>query len=75
MLRNAARLFLERLNLLVNSAPTGTSEAMEPTNRTALACGPKRSNAMSTALQINVALWGMLICSGMQIAGWLQTAF
>jgi hypothetical protein len=27
------------------------------------------------ALEINLALWGMFICSGMEIAGWLFAAF
>ena len=30
---------------------------------------------MSAVLEINVALWGMLICSGMEVAGWLHAAF
>jgi hypothetical protein len=30
---------------------------------------------MSTVLEINLALWGMLICSGVEMAAWLQSAF
>lgn len=30
---------------------------------------------MSTALEINLALWGMLICSGLEMAAWLQGGF
>lgn len=26
-------------------------------------------------LEINVALWGMLICSSLEVTGWLQAAF
>jgi len=29
---------------------------------------------VSAVLEINLALWGMLICSGMEIAGWFQAA-
>jgi hypothetical protein len=29
---------------------------------------------MSVALEINIALWGMLICSGIEIAIWIQAA-
>jgi hypothetical protein len=27
---------------------------------------------MLKVLEINIALWGMLVCSGIEIAGWLQ---
>jgi hypothetical protein len=27
---------------------------------------------MSVAVQINLALWGLLVCSGVQAASWLQ---
>jgi hypothetical protein len=30
---------------------------------------------MLPALEINVALWGMVICWGVEMAGWLQAAF
>lgn len=29
---------------------------------------------MLDVLEINVALWGMLICSSLEVIGWLQTA-
>jgi len=36
--------------------------------------GPEWSR-MPIVLQINVALWGMLICLAIQAAGWLKAAF
>jgi hypothetical protein len=30
---------------------------------------------MFDIVQINIALWGMLICSGMEVASWVQAAF
>jgi hypothetical protein len=30
---------------------------------------------MLEVIEINIALWGMLICSGIEIAGWLQPMF
>jgi hypothetical protein len=32
----------------------------------------RKERRMSTVLEINLALWGMLICSGVEVAGWLQ---
>ena len=37
--------------------------------------GTQGSDAMFDIVQINIALWGMLICSGMEMAGWFQAAF
>jgi hypothetical protein len=30
---------------------------------------------MSVAFEINLALWGMIICAGVQVANWLDLAF
>jgi hypothetical protein len=41
----------------------------------ASALGRGMGGCMSTALEINIALWGMLICSGIEMAGRLQGGF
>jgi len=40
-------------------------------------CAPQRGmeERMFVAVEINLALWGLIICSVVQVAGWLQSAF
>jgi hypothetical protein len=30
---------------------------------------------MLAVVEINIALWGMLVCSGVEVAGWFQLGF
>jgi hypothetical protein len=65
----AERLFVERINLLLIK---GLS-----VSRTTLSFRgvfvQRGMNPMIDVLQINVALWGMLLCLAIEIAEWLQT--
>jgi hypothetical protein len=65
----AERLFVERINLLLMSGLSGS--------RTTLSFREvfvqRGMNPMLDVLQINLALWGMLFCLVIEIAGWLQT--
>jgi|SwirhisoilCB3_FD_contig_31_13083204_length_404_multi_3_in_0_out_0_1 hypothetical protein len=58
---------------MVPAAKPSDAKKVYPTDCTVLRCGVEER--MAAVLQINVALWGMLICSGMEMAGWLQNAF
>ena len=65
----AERLFVERINLLLMSGLSGS--------RTTLGFREvfvqRGMNPMLDVLQINLALWGMLFCLVIEIAGWLLT--
>ena len=68
----AARLSLERLNLLGNCDSYGGNLVMRQEKHLTAPYRRGVEKRMSTVLEINLALWGMLICSGMEVAAWLH---
>jgi hypothetical protein len=74
ILRSAQRFILELLNLLGNCVPGGN-----PAKREGLFGQPYDryggSDGMLAVVEINIALWGMLVCSGIEVAGWFQFGF
>jgi hypothetical protein len=74
VLRNAQCFILEGLNLLGNCVlgePSEVGEVILPTVQQVR----RGARHMLAVVEINLALWGMLVCSGIEVSSWLQFAF
>jgi hypothetical protein len=52
------------------TAKLRASVFIKPTRPVVARSGKRKS----TALEINLALWGMIVCSGIELVGWVQAA-